>query len=75
MRMEEEQNCIWHITRTFGQIGDLTAVSKSISLKEHALNKNNLHKLLAELKINRYIKYHIADPSRQEAKMNIKEHL
>ena len=38
-------------TRHYGQIRDLTAVSKSIILKEHALNKNNLHELLAEPKI------------------------
>jgi hypothetical protein len=39
---------ITHETRHYGHIADLTAVSKSIILKEHALNKNNLHELLAE---------------------------
>jgi len=36
-------------TRNSGQIGDLTAVAKSVTLKEHALNKN-LHELLEEPK-------------------------
>ena len=47
---------ITHKTRNSGHIGDLKAVSQSIILKEHALNKNNLHELLAEPKINIYIK-------------------
>ena len=40
---------ITHKTRNSGQIGDLTAPAKRIILKEHALNKNNLHELLAGL--------------------------
>ena len=40
---------ITHKTRNSGQIGDLAAVSKSVILKEHALNKNNLHELVTEL--------------------------
>ena len=55
-------------TRNSGQIGDLTAVAKSVTLKEHALN-NNLHELLEEPKIKKYIKYHIANQNRQEAKV------
>ena len=43
---------IAHKTRNSGQIWDLTAVAKSIILKERALNKNNLHEVLAEPKIN-----------------------
>ena len=41
---------ITHETRNSGQVGDLTAVANSIILKEHATNKNNLHKLLPEPK-------------------------
>ena len=59
---------ITHKPRNSGQIGDLTAVAKRVILKEHALNKSNLHELLAEPNINKYIKYHIANQNRQEAK-------
>ena len=65
---------VTHKTRNSGHVGDLTAVAKSIISNEHATNKNNLRELLAEPKINRYIKYHIANQSKQEAKLNIKEH-
>ena len=58
---------ITHKTRNSGLIGDLTAVAKSIILKEHATHKNNLHELLAEPNMNKYIKYHIANQSKQEA--------
>ena len=57
-----------HKSRHSGQIGDLTAVSKSIILQEHALNKNKLHDLLAEPKTDKYIKHHIADRNRHEAR-------
>ena len=59
---------ITHKTRNSGQSGDLTAVAKSIISKDHALNKNNLHEFLAEPKVNRYIRYHIANQSIQDAK-------
>ena len=59
---------ITHKTRNSGHIGDLTAVAKSVILQEHALSKNNSHELLAEPKINKYIKYHIANQNSQEAK-------
>ena len=59
---------ITHKTRTSGLIGDLTAVAKSNILKEHDTNKNNLHELLVEPKMNKYIKYHISNQSKQEAK-------
>jgi len=39
---------------------------KKYYFKEHALNKNNLHELLAEPNINKYIKYHIAIQNRPE---------
>jgi len=55
---------ITHKTINSGQIGDLTPLAKSIILKEHALNKDNLHELLAEPKPNKYIKYHIAKQTR-----------
>ena len=58
---------ITHKTRNSGHIGDLTAVSKGMILKEHALNKNSLQELLAEPKIDKYIKHRIANQSRQEA--------
>ena len=45
---------ITHKTRNSRQLGDLTAVAKRIILKEHATHKNNLHKFLAEPKINIY---------------------
>ena len=41
---------ITHKTRNSGRVGDLTAVAKSITLQEHATNKNNLHELLPEPK-------------------------
>ena len=64
---------ITHKTRNSGHVGDLTAVSKSVILKEHALNKNNLHELLAVHKINKYIKYHIANQNRQDARGVLKK--
>ena len=54
--VEKTKLYIAHKTRHSGLIGDLTAVAKSIILKEHATNKNNLHDFLAEPKINTYIK-------------------
>ena len=48
-------------------VGDLIAVAKSIILKEHATNTNNLHELLAEPKIDKHINYHISNQSKQEA--------
>ena len=64
---------ITHKTINYGQIGDLTAVAKRIILKKHALSKNNLHELLAEPKINKHIKYHIANQNRQEARGILKK--
>ena len=67
-KREKTKLYITHKTRNSGHVGDLTAVAKSISLKEHATNKNNLHGFLSEPKINTYIKHHIANQSKQEAR-------
>ena len=63
---------ITHKTRNSGHIGDLTAVAKSIILKEHALSKNNVHEYFAEPTMKKDVKYHIANQSRQEAELILK---
>ena len=64
-RWKNNKLYITHKTRNSGLIGDLTAIAKRIILKEHATNKTNLHELLPEPKINKYIKSHICNQSKQ----------
>ena len=55
-------------TRNAGQIGEITSNAKKLILKQHSVSKNNIQQLLSEQKINKFIKNHIANQNRQDAK-------